>query len=147
MQSQQSRRTRSLRQPITGAAEIRIGRRAFGIPAAIALEVAHEIVHIRVAERVFVGSHSGAAFADLLFDAVFRCRPSGEQLLALEYGLQVRRALWPGEFVVAEPALVIEDFAPAVGTALRCLLEFVDRERTLIGIARRRVDRGWCGAR
>ena len=55
-----------------------------------------------------------------------------KKLFPLEYALQRRRAF--RELVMAEPALVIENFAPAIRPVISRLPEIVDRDGTLIWI-------------
>src|SRR5689334_5051456 len=115
------------------AAIARIGRRAIRIPAALFLQIAHEVVQIGLVQRVSVGRHPGPAIANLVLDPVFTRGTSGKQGRPLEHALERRRAL--GELVMAEPAFVIEDFAASFRAAISGLLEFIDRFGALIGIA------------
>src|SRR5215831_12585988 len=84
----------------------------------------------RLAERVFVGRHPGTAVADTVLHVVVVHRQAGQQHAALVQPGELWGVL--GEFVVAEPALVIEDFTPALRPAWRGLAELVGLKRALV---------------
>src|SRR5262249_18896444 len=114
-----------------------IGGRTVGIPAASLAQVAYEITQIRFVQGVSVGGHSRPAVSNLVRHAVVADRRSRDQCCALIKSGELRDVL--GELVMAEPALVIEDFLPALGPALGTFSEFIDLQRSLIGVLRSRL--------
>src|SRR5262245_15554483 len=110
----------------------RIERRGVRIPAALLAHETHKVVQVCLAERVFVGCHAGAAVADAVFDVVVVDRQARQQRSALVEAGELRGVV--GELVVAEPALVIEDFSTAFRPALGGLAKLVCLEGTLVVI-------------
>ena len=101
---------------------MRVGRGAVRVPAAFLPQIAHEIVQVRFAQGIFVGGHPRSAVADLRLHGVVVHRLAGDQCGALVKAGEPRNVL--GELVVAEPAFVIVDLAPALRAALGGLPEF-----------------------
>src|SRR5262249_7373827 len=111
--------------PIVG-----IGRRAVRIPAAFLPQIAHEIAQVGFAQDVFVRGHARSTVADFRLDGVVVDLLAGDEICMLIKPGELGNVL--GVLVVTEPALVIEDFLPALGSALRSFAEFINLQRALI---------------